>query len=349
LCGQITGVAWASWFGDIVPEGVRGSYFAGRNRVVHSVTCVAVLLGGGCLHWLETGSAGSSVLDGTRGTGFLVIFGAAACFRLVSTVILARTPEPASEAVSLESVASMRSVLGAGGFARRIVTANALLYFGVYIASPYFAVYMLKTLEFTYIEYTVASVTSVVARVAFLPAWGRLLDHHAARSSYFVAIIGIALLPFAWLISGDIAVVVVAQILSGAFWGGHELSLFTMILESVDQRQRTAVFAAVGAVAGTAQLFGTLLGAALLGMWGFTIVLIISGVARLAIASLGPALVPAGLSVRPPARRRVILMRLAGLRPSGGLTHRPFVVPSKESPSSALEGQRDKAMPADQR
>lgn len=331
LFGQLTGVAWSSWFGELVPASERGSYFARRNRVVHTMIFLALLAAGGLLHLVEPASAAEAIDLELRGFGYPLIFAIAAIARVVSTILLARTPEPEMHRDTSVRMGSVRSALGSGTFARRVVGTTALLYFCVYLASPYFAPHMLESLEFSYLEYTAASVASVVGRVALLPTWGRLLDHFAARSSFLVAIIGIAIAPVPWLLSGHVIVIMAAQALSGIFWGGHEVSQFTMILESTEPRHRSAVFAALGAVAGVAQLAGTLLGAWIIAHAGFAVVLIVTCAARTAIALVAPVALSAGASERPHAPRRVVLMRLAGLRPSGGLTHRPFPDETPES------------------
>jgi MFS family permease len=39
ILGQAAGVAWSSWYGDVVPARLRGRYFARRNSWAHLATC----------------------------------------------------------------------------------------------------------------------------------------------------------------------------------------------------------------------------------------------------------------------------------------------------------------------
>jgi MFS family permease len=44
VCGQCSGTAWSSWYGDLVPSAGRGGYFAARNRVAYAGTLLGLRL-----------------------------------------------------------------------------------------------------------------------------------------------------------------------------------------------------------------------------------------------------------------------------------------------------------------
>src|SRR5688500_13401646 len=82
IMGQAAGVAWSSWYGDVVPARLRGRYFSRRNRWAHLATCIAVIACGLALQNLEPGGAGQ-VSAGAGGSGYFLIFALAASSRLV--------------------------------------------------------------------------------------------------------------------------------------------------------------------------------------------------------------------------------------------------------------------------
>lgn len=322
LFGQSVGTAWASWFGDLVPEGERGPYFARRNRGIYLLTSVGVLLGGLFLHLLEPASAALS--DARGGTGFAWIFGLAAAFRLISTALHVRTPEPSFQRPYSRLRIARFLATRRGIDVRRVLLTCAGLYLTVYVASPYFAPFMLDELGFDYLEYTAASLVVVLLKVLLLPVWGRRIERSGARPVLLLATVCAALVPLIWLWADGLAWVLVAQAFSGLSWAGFELSLFCLLQERGVRGARPSIFALQTVLNGTAQLLGGLAGALLVGSAGVELrtLFAISLVGRLVFAGALPRLIRA--PVESVARgRRALHLRVVGLRPSGGLAVRP--------------------------
>src|SRR5262249_10901287 len=100
VAGQGSSPAWASWYGDLVPDAIRGSYFSRRTRAVQYAIALSMVGAGFVLQLLEprTFVAGGTTAWlpalATAGRGFAIIFGAAAAARLGSATLLALAPEP---------------------------------------------------------------------------------------------------------------------------------------------------------------------------------------------------------------------------------------------------------------
>jgi len=320
--GQLTGTAWTSWFGELVPARLRGRFFSRRNRWVYVSTCLGLLAGGALLQLLEPGAhAGGS------GRGFAGLYVLAAVARLVSSAFLARTPEP--------SFAGLASPLKALGFLRtrsgtralRTLLFSGSLYLSVYVASPYFAPYMLRELSFPYWQYTLATLAIVVLKVVAVPAWGRAIDAHGAYACFALAALLTALVPLPWLWTTGLTWALFAQAFSGFSWAGYEVSTFALLLDTSRADTRPYLFAVQSLCHGLGQLLGGLLGAlALLELGDLRALFALSLLTRLTLALLVPGLVP-----RPPrgvtVQRHALLLRVIGLRPSGGLAHRPVPEP----------------------
>lgn len=314
IAGQAGSAAWSSWYGDLVPAIERGRYFSHRNRFIYGFTFLGLLCAGACLTRLEPARGE----HGIGGRGFALIYACAGICRLVSTALHTRAPEP-----RFRGLAPMRRVARffetrRGFEARRVLVTCSAFYLAVYLASPYFNPYMLETLHFTYAEYTFASGWIVAAKILFLPLWGRGIDQLGARAIYSTAAIGAALVPLPWIWADGLGWVLVGQGLSGASWAGFELGLFSLQLERTYRRVRPHVFAFLGALNGTMQILGAMLGAALVSgfggdaRWVFGLSLLL----RLAATAALPRLL--GRGERQPARHRV-LFQVIGFRPSGGV------------------------------
>ena len=326
MCAQAAGTAWASWYGDLVPARVRGRYFATRNRIAQVATSGSLIVAGLLLQRLEPGSAGT-VAPGAGGLGYAIIFGGAGLFRLVSAVLLALSPEPPAQLLSdrRETLSFARSDEALP--VRRILLFAAALQLTVYMASPYFGPFMLEELRLSYTEYMAGSLAVVVLKFASLPSWGRLIDRYGARAAFLLAVVLVALVPLPWLWVRGVAMVIVAQALSGLSWGGHEVSQFSLLLETSHARSRLHVFAMMSVFTGVAQLTGSLLGGWLLMSVdrNFLVVFVVSAACRLGVALAAPAIIPASIGTPGIGRRRLFL-RLLGFRASGGMESRPMPV-----------------------
>ena len=330
VLGQAAGTAWSSWFGDVVPAETRGRYFARRNRAVHIASCAGVIAAGALLQRLEPGAAGT-VAAGAGGAGFRIALLLAAGFRAASVVALALSPEPRFRGLPRvrQMVRYVRTQRGT--MAWRLLATTATLQFWVYLASPYFGPYMLESLHFTYLQYMAASVAVVVAKSTMLGGWGRVVDQHGARGVYGLVAILVAIVPLPWLWASGLGWVIFAQALSGFSWAGYEVSHFTLLLEASYKPTRPIVFAALNAGNGSAQLLGSLAGATLLVLGGgdMRVLFLASTVGRLLVGLLLPRLVPFRRGAPAPGRR-VLLLRVIGFRPHGGLVHRPVLEAEEE-------------------
>ena len=322
--GQCAGTAWSSWYGDLVPGAVRGRYFARRSRYVYLATCFGLVTSGLLLQGLEPGAPGS-VAAGAGGRGFVLIFAIAATARLASFVLLALSPEPRFRGLPDRAWTRRYLRTTKGRSVLRLLLLGAAVQLGVYVGSPYFGPFMLEGLHFTYAEYMAASIAVVLAKVAVLPLWGRAVDAHGARSIYLFAALLVALVPLPWLVTHGLGMAVFAQALSGFCWGAYEVSFFALVLEVTYRATRPYVFAAQNLLQGSMQLVGGLVGATLLGWLGrsFLAIFLISAAARALVALAAPRVLPR-LAFQPQIGHRALLLRVIGIRPHGGLTHRPI-------------------------
>ncbi len=316
FCAQLVAGPWSAWLGDIVPARIRGRYFSNRTRAVHLTSFVALLAGGLILQWLQPplGTAG--------GSGFAVLFATAALARVVSAALLATTPEgrrrpdEAPVATSLRPqwrVPADRLMLGAG-----------LIYLAVYVGSPFFTPFMLEELRLDYAQYTLATAAMVACKVLSLRRWGHAVDRFGAAAVYRLAIVLVALIPVPWLFVQGAVGASLAQAVSGFAWAAHEIALFSVVLETTPSPQRPRVYALQSISTGLGQLGGSLAGALIVVWLSDTrqLFAVSSGLRLLAAAAVVWALAETFRTVR--IGRRRLLLRVIGLRVSGGAVHRPM-------------------------
>jgi len=326
MAGQGAGTAWASWYGDLVTAETRGRWFSFRNRFIYLATCVGLVIGGLIMHRLAPGGVAAPGSE----RAFGVLLGLAAAFRIVSGALLLAAPEPRFRGLLPRRQAFMAARTRQGNQALRILLLGALFHFTIYWGSPFFAPFMLEQLQFTYLQYMVASLCVILAKMAGSLPWGRLIDRHGARGVLLVSMFCIALVPLPWLWANGLGMVIFAQVISGASWSAFEVGYLSLLLENSRSRERPYLFALQSLGNGWMQLLGVLT-ASLLFMPridGFRDIFAISMMGRFLVAMSAP-LVLAGLvrGTRPSLTQ--IGWRMFGLRTHGGFSVRPLL-PSGE-------------------
>jgi MFS family permease len=278
--------------GDLVPVRRRGRFFAHRGRLMSITTFVALVAAGLMLHFGNTGNH-------TR-FAFSLVFSLAALARVYSALQLVRMhdPMPVPHRIEFPPLTGIGRRLRASPFAR-FTLFLAAMNFTVAIASPFFTVFMLRDLQFSYLQYMTSLAFAVLLQFLTLRMWGRLGDIFGNRLVLLVTGCLIPIFPVLWLVSPNFWYVLTLQALGGVCWAGFSLS-GNNYLYDVSAPDRRAVFTAVHNVLSSLAIFGgallggflslvipdqiTLLGRTVVwtsSLWGL---LLVSTLARAAVA-----------------------------------------------------------------
>jgi MFS family permease len=252
VCGGLAGPAWGSLMSDYVPASKRGRYFGWRNRTVGAVTVGSIVASGLLLNFFQ---------DISYGTGFWIIFSLAAAARYVSAYFISRMDEPphkkdpASDFTFLMFLRRFRE----SNFLKFVVFSGCLT-FATYMAAPFFAVFMLRDLQLSYLTYMALQVGSSLAALVALPLWGRHADLvgnvRVLRLSSFLA----SLIPMFWLLSHNPAYLMLVNLFAGFSWSGVSLSAGNFIYDAVTPQKRVRCIAYFNVINGLALFLGSSLG-----------------------------------------------------------------------------------------
>ncbi len=251
---NFSGPVWASLIGDLVPERHRGRYFARRTRLMSIASFVALWCAGLILHLAE-------LEDRTRG-GFLVIFTIAMIARLYSLTRIGRMIEPPATASALPEPVLSRPLFERVRHSQfaRFSLFYAALNVAVTIMAPFITIYLLRDLDFSYLQYTTTAGVYVMAQFLTLNMWGRIGDAFGNRIILAAAGSMIAIIPLLWLLSANFWYIIVLQIFGGFLWAGFSLSATNFIYDTVPSAKR-ATYVSFHTVLSNAGVFaGSLLG-----------------------------------------------------------------------------------------
>ena len=246
---------WMSLMGELVSERRRGRFFARRTALATITSFAALCTAGVILHTFN--------LFAITTAGFALLFVIAFIARLKSAYHLARMHEPHAHAASVEPVYSLRWLSGEQYRpALRFSLLFVLMQSAVGISAPFFSVYMLKTLEFTYLQYMANIGTAVLVQFLTLSYWGRISDVMGNRLVLLTTGSIIPFLPAMWVWTGNFWYLMCIQIVSGFCWAGFSLSAGNIMYELIP-REKRATYQALQSVVMTLGVFcGSMLGVA---------------------------------------------------------------------------------------
>jgi MFS family permease len=244
---------WSSLMGDLVPQRRRGRFFSLRTRIVTLTTFAALMAGGLLLHRFSG--------DGNTMLGFTFLFCTAGVARLISVYHLSKMKDIGG------NVAAMEIPVGVGWWTRlrqsnavRFSVFFALMQFSVAIASPFFTVYMLRDLQFSYLQFTLNTGTAIFAQFLTLSQWGRISDIFGNRRVLTVTGLFIPLTPVLWTLSTNMWYLVAMQALSGFSWAGFTLAAGNFVYDLIAPQRRATYLAVHNVLANIGIFAGAILG-----------------------------------------------------------------------------------------
>jgi MFS family permease len=242
--GHFAVPAWNSLITDLVDADTRGAYFGRRARVMAVVNFAALCGAGLALHWAETWQR--------PWVGFAVIFLLAAVARSVSARYLGRIDESAAR-VTREAEFRLLPFLrrGAGSDFQRFLLFSGLMHVCVLIAGPFFVIYMLRDLHFTYLMYATWLAAGVVGQFLTLNPWGRLGDRFGNKKVLVATGLLVPFLPMLYVVSTNFFFIMAVNFAGGVIWAGLSLGLQNYVFDTVrpvDRAKGIAVWNTINAV-----------------------------------------------------------------------------------------------------
>ena len=245
---------WGSLMGAIIPDNIRGKFFATRTRL-SSVASFAALITGGLL--LE-------LFDSLSMTyyGFLATFAFGVVARCISTWHLSQLHDPPhSHAIEGDVVSLFRK-----GFFRgesrflKFSIFNACMQGAVAVSGPLVVVYLLRVLDYSYIQLTINSAASILVQFLVLNRWGRLSDIFGNRIILRLTGFTIPIIPFLWVLSTDFYYLILVQAISGLLWSGFSLSSSNFVFDLTEHNKRAGLMAVHAVLSASVVFVGASLG-----------------------------------------------------------------------------------------
>lgn len=235
---------WRAWMGSLVPQKQRGRFFASRSKLTVA-TSLAMFLFGGLLLSLSDRYDAAWI-------GFFFLFFISAIGRAFSCYFLwsmhdAHLPTAENRGTPvLATLARIRESMADTTF-RNYTYFFAGMQGAVAVSGPFFAVYMLEELHYTYFEYSMNLMASIATQFVLLKYWGKVSDRHGNRLVMLLCAAMMPVIPVLWLFSDNYYWLLGAQMISGLAWSGYNLSTANYLYDIRPHQTDFATYAAVQA------------------------------------------------------------------------------------------------------
>ena len=273
-----------SLMGDIVPKYERGKFFGLRNKVIGVISFASALSAGLILTYISP----KNIF-----LGFAILFSFAFIGRFLSGIFKIFIANPApdfghEEKFSIVDFVKRMDKTNYGHFVKYLT----LFKFATNVAAPFFILYMLRDLHFTYLQFTIITASELIASFVAMGIWGRLIDEKGTKFVLYIGGMLTPLIPFFWLFSRNFYYLIAIEAFSGVAWAAFNLSASNFIFDSVQPENRIRCISYHKFFEGIALFIGAVLGGFLINhipAWIFIssipAVFLISGILRL-LASL---------------------------------------------------------------
>jgi MFS family permease len=254
VVAMIATPGWLSWIADIVPERVRGRYFARRNTAIAITTVVATLMGGIILDHFK--------ITGKESAGYSLIIGIGCIFALISTLLLSGLPETEKRKTRIPyRFSDVIAPLKDSQF-RYLLKIFFVWNMAIGISAIFFAAHMLTNLKMSFILISIYTAAVALSGVFMNRFWGMIIDKVGSRTVLAFCAFGISVIPIIWFIprAGFIWILGIESIYTGALWSGFNLAAFNMPIANSPKSRRTSYLAMFSVITGIGFFVASILG-----------------------------------------------------------------------------------------
>lgn len=295
LFGNFAAPAWVSWIGDLLNPKEAGKFLGLRNKIGGITGLIAMILGGIFLDLFKKQSEISSQTYFIF-IGFGIIFLLAMFFRLLSRHFVLKQHEPQFRFEKAHYFSFFQ-------FIKKIPKSNygkfslyvALIVLATNIAGPYYTIYTLRNLKFSYIEFMMINVAASVTTFLFISKWGKFADRHGNIQMIKITSILVPVMPFMWpaipYLPTELVFpyVMLINLISGYVWGGFNMAAGNFVFEAATPQRRGLCSAYSSIMNGLGVVIGATIGSILITYVKISFidiilfVSIISGISRFAV------------------------------------------------------------------
>lgn len=175
IFGDIAGASWNAWMKDLIPGSKLGSFFAHRSRMAQTLNVSLSLATALGLDYIRKHYPANEIM------AYHLLFLAGGMLGMLSVILLLRTPEPETSKMDGNLFALFSRPLKNRNF-RNLLIFNSFWAFSLNLATPFFAVYMMKTMGLPVAYIIGLGIISQLSSIISIKLWGRYSDRFSNKN-----------------------------------------------------------------------------------------------------------------------------------------------------------------------
>ena len=257
--GVTSYVAWVSWLVDMVPQQIRGRFFAQRNIAAGAVGVVLGIFAGKFIDFWKDNALGPEPY------AFAILVGLGMMFGLWGLAVQNKMHDPPSMHPTSESTfwESLKAPFSDPVF-RRVFWFRIFYDLSLGVAGTFYSVYMLTQagLSFTFVSALVMVTT--LANLFSLKFWGSTLDKYGNKPILYICLAGKLVFAALWLLTTPETFLLYVLIhLFGVFDAGTSVAVPNLVYKIAPAERRSNYITVDGTVVGIAATVAPLIGGSL--------------------------------------------------------------------------------------
>lgn len=237
LFGSIAGPSWNAWMKDLVPGEMLGVYFSKRGRYAQILNVILSIILAIAVDSIRKNYPQFEL------TTYSIMFALAGIIGLSGAWLLSTVPEPMSILDRDNILRMFVRPLKDLNF-RKLLVFNSAWLFAVNIATPFFTVFMLKTLGLTLLYIVPLTILSQLSSIVTIGLWGVFADRYSNKTIIAICAPLYLLCVIAWCFVGiyyslvsNMVLLALIHMLSGASNAGINLALTNIGLKLAPSRE----------------------------------------------------------------------------------------------------------------
>lgn len=266
--------AWTALQAGLIPQAIRGKYYANRNVVLNTCALLATF-------------AANRLLRLDFPLNYQIMFAVASVLGITATILFLRIPfeqPPPKQRTEGQSYWSTAKTFWSDvkehqnfvSYARSSLIWN----FGVSLASSLFAIHFVDTMGGHPGSWAIFAATNITTQILIQRYWGRLADIFGQKNVMSFSGIGAVAVPLLWWVAPTLWFPIVIHIVNGIGWGGYNLAAFNLLLEVTPDDNRSLYVGVYNTLMGFATAAGPLVGGFAAEIFGLKPIFLASGVLR---------------------------------------------------------------------
>lgn len=173
--GSVAGPTWNAWMKDLIPENRLGAYFSRRSSYMQILNVILSLAMALLVDYVKNNHPAYELMT------YRWMFIVAGLVGIAGALVLARAPEPQSF-LSRENIFRLLGRPLRDGNFRRLLTFNSCWVFAVNIASPFFTVFMMKSMGLSLSYIIGLTIVSQLFSILTIRIWGKFADKYSNKT-----------------------------------------------------------------------------------------------------------------------------------------------------------------------